>query len=379
MRSKILDFIKGETVLCAAAVLAVCSMFFVRPDAGYLDYVDGRVLAILFCLMTVMGGFGGLGVFEAIAAFLLKKTPNLRQLEFVLVFLCFFCSMLITNDVSLITFVPFAILTLKMAEREDEMIFVVVMQTIAANLGSMFTPIGNPQNLYLYNLTGMSLGEFLGYMAPYTLISGVIIAAFLLFRKAGKEKITLVLTAEKRARGRKESMQLMLYIILFVLSLLVVARILPCAVVLLIVIVAVWITDRNALKNVDYCLLLTFVGFFIFIGNMERIPAVNEFLKHIVTGHELSVGIAASQVISNVPAALLISGFTSDYGKLLIGVNFGGLGTLIASMASLISYKLLVNEERLRKREYFLKFTGYNVFILVQLLAFYQLGLTFYQ
>lgn len=379
MRSKFLDFIKGETVLCVAAGLAVCSMFFVRPDAGYLEYVDGRVLAILFCLMTVMGGFGGLGIFEAIAAFLLKKTKNLRQLEFVLVFLCFFCSMFITNDVSLITFVPFAILTLKMAEREDEMIFVVVMQTIAANLGSMFTPIGNPQNLYLYNLAGMSLGEFLGYMAPYTLISGVIVAAFLFFRKAGTEKITLVLRAEKRARGRKESMQLVLYIILFVLSLLVVARILPCASVLLIVIAVVWITDRSALKNVDYCLLFTFVVFFIFIGNMERIPAVNEFLNNMVTGHELIAGIAASQVISNVPAALLISGFTSDYGKLLLGVNFGGLGTLIASMASLISYKLFVNEDRVRKREYFLNFTGYNVFILVQLLAFYQLGLTFYQ
>ena len=379
MKQKILRFIKGETVLCAAMALAAVSMFFVTPDAGYLDYVDGRVLAILFCLMTVMGGFGGLGVFESIAAFLLKRTQNLRQLEFVLVFLCFFCSMFITNDVSLLTFVPFAILTLKMAERRDEMVFVVVMQTIAANLGSMFTPIGNPQNLYLYNLTGMSLGGFLTYMAPYTLLSGVILAVLLFFRKTGKEKVVLILAEESRKRGKEAHRKLGMYVLLFALSLLVVAHVLPCIAVLLIVFAAVWITDRGALKNVDYCLLLTFVGFFVFIGNMERIPAVNEFLKHVVNGHELAAGVVTSQVISNVPAALLISGFTSDYGKLLLGVNFGGLGTLIASMASLISYKLFGNANKERKKEYFLSFTGYNVFILVQLLAFYQLGLTFYQ
>lgn len=379
MKQKIFDFIKKETVLCVAAVLAVGSMFLVGPDKEYLGYVDVRVLAILFCLMTVMGGFSALGVFEAVASFLLRKTKNLRQLEMVLVFLCFFCSMFITNDVSLITFVPFAILTLKMAGRSDEMIFVVVMQTIAANLGSMFTPIGNPQNLYLYNLTGMSLGGFLAYMGPYTLISGVILAAFLVFRKSGKDKVIFSLPVQKRERGTLDDLKFVIYVILFLLSLLVVARVLSYALVWCIVFFIVWITDRNALKNVDYCLFFTFAFFFIFIGNMERIPLVNEFLENIVAGHELAAGILASQFISNVPAALLISGFTSDYGRLLLGVNFGGLGTLIASMASLISYKLFVNADKERKQKYFLSFTGYNVFILVQLLAFYQLGLTFYQ
>lgn len=379
MKQKIFDFIKKETVLCVAAVLAVGSMFLVGPDKEYLGYVDVRVLAILFCLMTVMGGFSALGVFEAVASFLLRKTKNLRQLEMVLVFLCFFCSMFITNDVSLITFVPFAILTLKMAGRSDEMIFVVVMQTIAANLGSMFTPIGNPQNLYLYNLTGMSLGGFLAYMGPYTLISGVILAAFLVFRKSGKDKVIFSLPVQKRERGTLDHLKFVIYVILFLLSLLVVARVLSYALVWCIVFFIVWITDRNALKNVDYCLLFTFAFFFIFIGNMERIPLVNKFLENIVAGHELAAGILASQFISNVPAVLLISGFTSDYGRLLLGVNFGGLGTLIASMASLISYKLFVNADKERKQKYFLSFTGYNVFILVQLLAFYQLGLTFYQ
>lgn len=374
VKEKIYNFIKKETVLSIAAILAILSMFFVKPDVRYFSYIDMRVLAILFCLMAVMGGFGDLGVFEDMGTYLLRKTKNLRQLEFVLVYLCFFCSMLITNDVSLLTFVPFALLTLKMAGRKDEMIFVVVMQTIAANLGSMFTPIGNPQNLYIYNLTEMSLGGFLWHMLPYTLISGMLLGGLLFFRRTGKEETALVLSNEKNRRDEKFQHKFLIYTVLFFFSLSTVARILPYQLVFVIVLVIVWIVDKKILKSVDYCLLLTFACFFIFIGNMERIPAVSDLLKEIVTGHEIAAGVISSQMISNVPAALLLSGFTSDYGKLLFGVNFGGLGTLIASMASLISYKLFVNTNPEKKREYFLNFTGYNILFLIVLLVFYQIS-----
>ena len=376
IKKKIVNFIKKETVLSIAALLALFSMFLVMPDIQYFDYIDTRVLAILFSLMVVMSGFGELGVFEKIGTDLLRKTKNVRQLEFVLIFLCFFCSMLITNDVSLLTFVPFALLTLKMADKENEMIFVVVMQTIAANLGSMFTPIGNPQNLYLYSLTGMPLGTFLWHMFPYTLVSAILLAILIFLRKAGKAKIDFIYTGKSE---RKENLRykLVVYIILLFLSLLTVARILPYELCFLIILGTVWIMDKKILKSVDYCLLFTFVCFFIFIGNMERIPAVNDLLKEIVTGHEVAAGVISSQVVSNVPAALLLSGFTSEYEKLLFGVNFGGLGTMIASMASLISYKLFVNTIPKKKQTYFLNFTGYNLLFLMILLVFYLLGYKF--
>ena len=373
VKKKMVNFIKKETVLSIAALLAVFSMFLVMPDIQYFGYIDTRVLAILFCLMVVMSGFGELGVFEKIGTGLLKRTKNVRQLEFVLIFLCFFCSMLITNDVSLLTFVPFALLTLKMADKENEMIFVVVMQTIAANLGSMFTPIGNPQNLYLYSLTEMSLGTFLWHMFPYTLISGMLLAILIFLRKTGKEKTAFIYTNSREWKDNSKY-KLLVYIILFFLSLLTVARILPYELCFLIILGTVWIMDKKILKSVDYCLLLTFVCFFIFIGNMERIPAVNDLLKEIVTGHEVATGVISSQVVSNVPAALLLSGFTSEYGKLLFGVNFGGLGTMIASMASLISYKLFVNTVPKKKQAYFLNFTGYNLLFLMILLIFYQMS-----
>ena len=376
IKKKIVNFIKKETVLSIAALLALFSMFLVMPDIQYFGYIDTRVLAILFSLMVVMSGFGELGVFEKIGTDLLRKTKNVRQLEFVLIFLCFFCSMLITNDVSLLTFVPFALLTLKMADKENEMIFVVVMQTIAANLGSMFTPIGNPQNLYLYSLTGMSLGTFLRYMFPYTLVSGMLLAILIFLRKTGKEKTDFIYTG-KSERKSNSRYKLIVYIILFFLSLLTVARILPYELCFLIILGTVWIMDKKILKSVDYCLLFTFVCFFIFIGNMERIPAVNDLLKEIVTGHEVAAGVISSQVVSNVPAALLLSGFTSEYEKLLFGVNFGGLGTMIASMASLISYKLFVNTIPEKKQSYFLNFTGYNLLFLMILLVFYLLSYKF--
>ena len=351
-----------------AILLAIVSAFFVTPNGAYIDYIDWRVLGILLSLMIVMAGFQKNGIFDEIGKRLLVRTKNTAQLTGVLVFLCFFSSMLITNDVALITFVPFAVLTLRKCKQERLMVLVVVLQTIAANLGSMFTPIGNPQNLYLYQLSGMNMGEFLAYMLPYTAVSGLLLLITIFVLSARKQKISMAdcsFETEKEPSDRKKNV---VYLILFLLCLLVVARLLPYHVVLAIVLVTVLVTDRMVLKNVDYCLLFTFIAFFIFTGNLGNLSAFKEALQKIVSGRELLVGILASQCISNVPAALLLSGFTEDIRGLLLGVNIGGLGTLIASMASLISYKIYAHNYNRTKGKYLIWFTLANLIFLVVLL-----------
>ncbi len=373
MKEIIKNFIKKETVLFVATILAIASAFVVKPSAAYMEYIDWRVLGILLSLMIVMAGLQKNGLFDTIGAALLKKTKNTLQLSLVLVFLCFFFSMLITNDVALITFVPFAMLTMGKCGQEKLLMPVVVLQTIAANLGSMLTPIGNPQNLYLYNLAGMGMGEFILCMLPYTAISAVLILFSVIWIARKKEKIQVAVT-EKAEETNQETVKWktyhknVVYITMFVLSLLVVARVLPYYMVLLLILLLVFYMDREVLKQVDYCLLLTFISFFIFTGNMGNIPAVNGALKELVAGRELMTGVLSSQVISNVPAALLLSGFTSDYKALLYGVNIGGLGTLIASMASLISYKCYAHTYNEKKGAYLVRFTITNVLFLVVLI-----------
>lgn len=372
MREKIIRFFKQETVLCAAFALAIVSMFFVRPDKEYLGYVDFRTLALLFCLMSIMAGLQKSGVFRCVAQALLSKVRRAWQLVLILVLLCFFSSMLVTNDVALITFVPFTLIVLGMIGPEAKgqlAVPVVVLQTIAANLGSMLTPIGNPQNLYLYGKAGLSFGSFVLLMLPYALVAlAVILTWGLVQSRAYHGPVQVSFSEEARISG--SSVHLAVYAALFVLALLTVARVVPYGVTLGVTIVALLVMDRSIFGRVDYSLLLTFVGFFIFIGNIGRLPAFSRMLQQVVSGHEVLAGVAASQVISNVPAALLLSGFTEDLSALIIGVNLGGLGTLIASMASLISYKLIAREESQIKGAYFRYFTVANVCFLAILLAF---------
>lgn len=366
MKEKILEFVKKEVVLVVATVLAILSAFVVPPTMAYASYIDWHVLGLLLCLMTVMAGLQKCGLFDWLGEALLKRTHKVWQLCVVLIMLCFFLSMFITNDVALITFVPFAIVTLEKSKLERLLVPVVVLQTIAANLGSMLTPIGNPQNLYLYNISEMSLGKFLICMLPNTTISFVLLVIGILFIKGKNEVVEKADTAGFKFQKKRT----VIYIILFLLSLLVVAKILPYELVLLIVLMVVFVIDRKVLLSVDYCLLLTFISFFIFTGNLGSISVIKETLQMLVEGRELIVGIVASQAISNVPAALLLSGFTTDYEALLAGVNIGGLGTLIASMASLISYKILANKYNERKGVYFKWFTIVNILFLSVLFVF---------
>lgn len=369
MKQKLTDFVKKETVLVIAAILAVLSAFAVSPDLNYLSYIDWRVLGILLSLMLITAGLQKNGVFDAIGKKLLMYTKNTMQLMAILVFLCFFSSMLITNDVALLTFVPFALLLLKKCGQEHLLIPVIVLQTIAANLGSMLTPVGNPQNLYLYQLSGLGFGEFVLYMLPYAAVAGLLLAAAIIGLGRKKEPVTMDETCFEQREIQLNQKKIGIYLFLFLCSLLVVAHILPYGAVLLLVLVSVAVCDRDVLFQVDYCLLFTFIAFFIFTGNLGCMEKFQETLEAIVTGREILAGILASQCISNVPAAFLLSGFTDNIKGLLLGVNIGGLGTLIASMASLISYKIYAHNYNRTKGIYFLWFTISNVaFLLILVL-----------
>ncbi len=370
---KLVSFFKQEVVLTAAFALAVLSCFFVHPDKQYIEYLDMRVLALLFCLMAVMEGFKQLGVFETLARKLMRKVKDIRGLCFVLVFLCFFSAMFITNDVALITFVPFSILILEMAKKREYTISIVVLQTLAANLGSMFTPVGNPQNLYLYTVSGMEFWQFLKTMLPLTAVSFLLLFFCCFFQKKQPVQLADETKQAYATEGKKTTQAKMLFfldVLLFVLSLLCVLRILPYPVLFVITLLGILLFQREILKKVDYCLLLTFVSFFVFIGNMGRISSIQELLSELLKGREMGVSFLCSQVISNVPAAILLSGFTENYTALLKGVNIGGLGTLIASLASLISYKFYAASEGSRKGKYFFCFTKMNVLFALILLLF---------
>lgn len=369
---RIYNYLKKDAVLTISWVLAIISMLFIKPDKAYAGYIDWRSLGILWSLMIITKGYMQNGIFEKIGHALLARTRKMWQLIAVLVGLNFFSSMIITNDVSLITFVPFAIMMLKQCGRQELMIPVVVLQTIAANLGSMLTPIGNPQNLYLHGLAGKGIGEFIMWLLPYTIVSALLLVISILLIK-NKNEIICIEDTDSEAAHNTSVPRVMAYSVLFILALLVVARVLTWYILAAAVLITVLLLEKNVLAKADYALLLTFIGFFIFTGNMGRVEPVAHFLAGIVNSRELEVGIITSQCISNVPAALLLSGFTDNIKNLSIGVNIGGLGTLIASMASLISYKLYANEVPEKKGKYFAVFTVYNIIFLVVLYVFTKL------
>ena len=339
--------LKKDPVLAASLVLAVASAFWVKPTAVYIGYIDWRVLALLAALMLAAAALGQAGLFDAVTAALLRRVRDTRWLAAVLVGICFFAAMLLTNDVVLITFVPLTLMLTAGTGAEPLTIPIIVLQTVAANLGSAMTPLGNPQNLYLYSLSGMGLGEFLRVMAPVAGLSLVLLGvAVLCLPQKPLDAANIHLNCPDR-RG------LLLWSVLFLVCLLAVLRLL--------------LTDRTLLRKVDYSLLLTFLCFFIFVGNMKALPAVSEMLSGLVDGREMTMGILLSQIISNVPAAMLLSGFTADYPSLLLGVNLGGLGTLIASMASLISYKQYAASKGAQTGKYMAIFTIVNVMMLALL------------
>lgn len=367
-KSKVREILQKEKVLVIAAIAAVVSMFFVPPTMAYIDYIDVRVLCLLFSLMAVVAGFQSCHVFEALAQKMLAGEKKLRTIGWMLVALPFFTSMLITNDVALITFVPFTMLVLKMVGAEKEAALIVVLQTVAANLGSMATPFGNPQNLYLYANYNMTGSEFFGTVLPLTLVS--LVALWFCGYMVSGHGIQVNFSGKVCIHNK---VKLGVYVVLFILCLLAVLRIAPYWVVTAMVAIALLMLDRKLLLKVDYALLLTFICFFIFAGNMGEISAVQNFLAGIMEKNTLLTAALSSQVISNVPAAVLLSEFTENGHALLAGVNIGGLGTPIASLASLISLKLYSAEAGTATGgtgRYMKLFMIFNVVGLILLLGF---------
>ena len=316
-----------QTLPLVAAVLAACSCFAVPLDRGYLQYIDWRVLALLFSLMLVVAGWQKLGLFRQIGVLLSARVKTVRGLFWVLCGLCFFGSMVITNDVALITFVPFTIALLGQAGCEAQLIPALVLETISANLGSMLTPVGNPQNLYLYSLSGMSTGSFVLHMLPLAAFSLLLICAMIRLQKNRPFEGQTAQREPVLRRGR-----FWVFTALFAVAVAGVLRAVPYWAVLAVTAAAVLLMDRTLFTKVDYSLLASFVFFFVLVGNLGRVEVIRAFLSGAIHGRELWFGIGLSQFVSNVPATMLLSGFSREYGALLWGVNLGGLGTLIASM-----------------------------------------------
>ena len=330
---KSFSFIKEEIIFSVSLILAIISCFFVHPNINYLNYINWDTIILLLVIMVVVEVLKNLAVFEILVRKLLVKIGNARELILVLVFTSFLSSIFITNDVSLIIFVPFSILALKKVDRIDLTIITVSLQTIAANVGCMVLPIGAPHNIVMYTVSNIPFESFFLLLLPYIIVSVVFLAICMLF--VPKDKISLPKMSK------------------------------------------IGVDKKNFVKRVflgvDYYLLLTFIALFILIGNLENISIFNLFFKKWIIGNEVLWGIIASQVISNVPAAMLLSGFSTNYEAIIVGINIGGFGTLIASMANLISYKIIVREYNEFKIRYFIVFTVLNVILLAILISLYMI------
>ena len=365
MLVRIKNFVKKEFVLCISALCAVITMFFVPPSAEYLSYIDFRVLCLLLCLMAVVSGFTSVGVFDRLTYRLLSQNSGGRTLGVALVLLPFFSSMLVTNDVALIIFVPFTIMLLSQLKLTKRLIPVIVLQTIAANLGSMATPVGNPQNLFLYSAYNLSPKEFFSVTLSLTAVSlGILILSSVFLLPESLENKQL---SEKNLGSKTK---LFIYTALFLLCLLTVFRVVPYQITTAVTVIIFLIVDRKQLKEIDYILLLTFVCFFIISENLGKIEVIRVFLQKLLGHNTLLTSAAASQIISNVPAAVLLSGFTDNWKELLSGVNIGGLGTPVASLASLITLKFYLKTPEAKPLKFLGFFTVANIIGLIALLCF---------
>ena len=361
-KEKIFNFIKSEAVLSVAIILAIITCFFVPIDKEYLEYFDYNTLICLFCMLAVVAGLKSTNIFELISRKMIGLFHTRRAVIYSLVFGTFFLDMIVANDMSLITFLPLTYIVLHSTKNDKYLAFTFIMQTIAANMGGMITPYGNPQNLYLYSYYNIPTSEFFGI-----LFSQVITVAVLLWICCSFiNNEPLKLRKNSKIIINKDKMYI--YIALFVLVILTIFRIVPYIITFVIVILTILITDRKRFKQVDYALILTFCVFFIFSGNIARIPAIKEFISNIVVKNTLVAGIISCQFISNVPTAIFLSKFTTNYQDLLISVNIGSLGIIISSLASLITLKEFLKHQPKNFWKYLGMFTLFNTMFLLVLL-----------
>ncbi len=358
------SFFTHNTVMTVALCAAIVTACLVPPDRAYLDYIDYKTLACLFCVLAVVCALKNIRFFYLLAQTIVARFRNARICILMLVYITFLGSMLIANDMALLTFLPLGYFVLHTTGKEKYLAFTFIMQNIAANLGGMLTPFGNPQNLYLYTRFQIPNGRFLAIMAPPFVLSVVLITLLcLVFVRA--EPLAIPEKRERLPRGRT-----ILYLCLFALSIAIVFRGIPYLVGAAIIVAVLLFADRGALRAVDYPLLLTFVFFFLFAGNMARIDAVQRLFSALLARSPLLVSVASCQVISNVPSAILLSQFVTDYRPLLLGVNIGGVGTLISSLASLITFREYTHLNPGKGGAYLVKFSAFNFFFLAVLCVF---------
>lgn len=360
---KIKSFAKTNTVMLVAALCALITAFIIPPDRKYLDYFDFKTLTCLFCVLAVVCALRNIRFFYTMAKAIVRKFRTAKSAILALVYITFIGSMLIANDMALLTFLPLGYFVLHTTGMEKHLAFTYIMQNIAANLGGMLTPFGNPQNLYLYSKFNIPDAEFVSIMfLPFIISIILITVCCLVFVKSEP------LVIEEKAASLPIA-RTVTYLILFVYSILIVFKFIPYWTGLIIIPLAILLLDRVALLQVDYGLLLTFVFFFIFAGNMSRIDIVRDFFSYLLEQNTLIFSALSCQVISNVPSAILLSQFTENYRELLLGVNIGGAGTLIASLASLITFKEYTKQDPKHTLSYILKFTAYNFAFLIILIT----------
>ena len=363
MKLNILKFLKKEPVLIIALLLGLISACVIRPGLNVIySSIDYRTISLLFCLMILVKAFQDLNLLDWMANSLLKICKNDRTLYFVLVFFVFFISMFVTNDVALLTFVPITLLVCSRANLNA--CNLIIFETLAANLGSCVTPMGNPQNLFLFSYYKFGVGDFFANTLKIGIISAFLLIGviFTVTRKNIKQ-----IENDNNSVNVRLNWKFVFYLLDFILTLFTVFHLVDYKITLIITIVVVAVCNFKLFIKIDYSLLFTFAGFFIFTGTISTVESFSNFLKAVLDNplKTYIAGILTSQIISNVPASLLLSGFTSNGKELLLSVNVGGLGTLIASMASVISFKLYNNSENSNGKTYFLKFTGYNFSLLI--------------
>jgi len=362
--SRVLAFVRKNVVAVIAFFAAVITSVIVPPDQAYLDYFDYKTLTCLFCVLAVVCALKNIRFFYLLARKCVELFKNARMSVLALVYITFIGSMLIANDMALLTFLPLGFLVLTTTGKQKYMAFTFIMQNIAANLGGMLTPFGNPQNLYLYNYFNIPNLEFMGIMAPPFVLSILLITVCcILFVKPEP----LVLSGESVSLP---PLRTAIYVLLFAFSIFIVFRVIPFWWGLIIIPLFLLFMDRRALLQVDYPLLFTFVFFFIFSGNMARIDVVRDFFSFLLDKNTLVFSALSCQCISNVPSAILLSQFTENYADLLVGVNIGGAGTLIASLASLITFREYIKHNPGKTKRYLLEFSAFNFGFLILLTVF---------
>ena len=358
-KRQIANFVTKNFVLVIAATLAIASCFVVKPDAKYIEYFDFKTLTCLFCTLAVICALKNIRFFTITAQKIVTLTGNTRTLALALVYITFIGSMFLANDMALLTFLPLGYISLAATGKEKYMAPIFIIQNIAANLGGMLTPFGNPQNLYIYTKFNIPTLEFMGIMALPFVLSIILFTIGCFF--IPKESLSL----ENKEETKIDTKKTAFYLVLFAMTILMVFRIIPYYICLPIILIAIMATDKNALTKVDYPLLLTFACFFLLAGNVSRIEVVNSFFSGLLEKNTLLTSIFSCQVISNVPSAILLSEFTDNYRELLLGVNIGGVGTLISSLASLITFREYTSHVKGKTLKYLGLFSALNFGFLI--------------